>query len=106
VTQSKVPGPNLGSVTIGGTVTEQQAQTANVATTWTSATALNTTTATYAATNYGTANVGIRVPTTVDGRGGHDRGVSQDGTDWVPAGAVRQDNSFPRTRCRSRTSPA
>jgi hypothetical protein len=94
MTQSKVPGPNLGSVTITGTVTEQQAQTAGVATTWTSATALNTTTATYAATNYGTANVGIRVPTTVTA-GAVTIEISQDGTDWVPAGAVRQDNSFP-----------
>lgn len=94
MTQSKVPGPNLGSVTITGTVTEQQAQTANVATTWTSATALNTTTATYAATNYGTANVGIRVPTTTTA-GAVTIEVSQDGTDWAPAGAVRQDNSYP-----------
>jgi hypothetical protein len=76
------------------TVTEKQDQTANVATTWTSASALNTTTATYAATGYGTANVGIRVPTTVTA-GAVTIEVSQDGTDWVPAGAVRQDNSYP-----------
>jgi hypothetical protein len=94
VTPSKVPGPNLGTVTVGGTVVEKQDQTANVATTWTSATALNTTTATYAATGYGTANVAVRVPTTTTA-GAITIEVSQDGTDWVPAGAVRQDNSFP-----------
>jgi hypothetical protein len=76
------------------TVTEKQDQTANVATTWTSATALNTTTATYAATGYGTANIGVRVPTTTTA-GAITIEVSQDGTDWVPAGAVRQDNSYP-----------
>jgi hypothetical protein len=75
------------------TVTEKQDQTANVATTWTSATALNTTTATYAVTGYGTANVALRVPTTTTA-GAVTIEVSQDGTDWVPAGAVRQDNSY------------
>lgn len=93
MTQNKVPGPNLGSVTITGTVTEQQAQTANVATTWTSATALNAPTATYAATNFGTANVGVRVPTTTTA-GAVTIEVSQDGTDWVPVPAIRQDNGL------------
>lgn len=75
------------------TVTEKQDQTANVATTWTSATSLNTTTATYAATGYGTANVAVRVPTTTTA-GAVTIEISQDGTDWVPAGAVRQDNGY------------
>lgn len=88
---TQITTPQL--VTIGGTVTEKQDQTANVATTWTSATALNTTTATYAATGYGTANVALRVPTTTTA-GAVTIEVSQDGTDWVPAGAVRQDNSY------------
>lgn len=92
MTQSKVPGPNLGSVTIGGTVVEKQDQTALVQTTWTSATALNTTTATYACTGYGTANVGVTAPTTATA-GAVTIEVSQDGgTTWAPAPAVRQDN--------------
>ena len=89
---SQVTTPQL--VVIGGIVTEKQDQTANVATTWTSATALNTTSATYAATGYGTANVGVRVPTTTTA-GAITIEVSQDGTDWVPASASRQDNGLP-----------
>jgi hypothetical protein len=74
------------------TVTEKQDQTAMVQTTWTSATALNTTTATYACTGYGTANVGITVPATATA-GAVTIEVSQDGgTVWVPAPAIRQDN--------------
>ena len=46
------------------TIVEKQDQTAIVQTTWTSATSVNTTTASYACTGYGTANVGISVPTT------------------------------------------
>jgi hypothetical protein len=86
---TQITTPQL--VVIGGTVIEKQDQTANVATTWTSATTLNTTTATYAATGYGTANVGVRVPTTTTA-GAVTIEISQDGTDWVPAPAVRQDN--------------
>jgi hypothetical protein len=74
------------------TVTEKQDQTALVQTTWTSATALNTTTATYACTGYGTANIGVAVPTTATA-GAVTVEVSQDGgTTWAPAPAVRQDN--------------
>jgi hypothetical protein len=40
-----------------------------------------------------TANVALRVPTTTTA-GAVTIEVSQDGTDWVPAGAVRQDNSY------------
>lgn len=92
MTQSKVPGPNLGTVTVGGTVVEKQDQTAIVQTTWTSATTLNSVTASYAVTGYGTANVGVTVPTTATA-GAVTVEVSQDaGTTWVPAPAVRQDN--------------
>jgi hypothetical protein len=92
VTQSKVPGPNLGAVTVAGTVVEKQDQTALVQTTWTSATALNTTTATYAVTGYGTANVGVTVPTTCTA-GAVTVEVSQDGgTTWAATTASRQDN--------------
>jgi len=74
------------------TIVEKQDQTALVQTTWTSATSVNTTTATYACTGYGTANVGVTVPTTCTA-GAVTVEVSQDGgTTWVPAPAVRQDN--------------
>lgn len=92
-TESLMNGSMPVTVASIPTVVEKQDQTAIVQTTWTSATAVNTTTATYAVTGYGTANVGVTVPTTATA-GAATVEVSQDGgTTWTPAPAVRQDNS-------------
>lgn len=105
MTQSKVPGPNLGTVSQGAaggspwpvsissvpTISEKQDQPASTTATWTSATALNTA-VTVATTGYGTANVSIQVPSTVTA-GVITLEVSDDGgTVYYPAGAVRIDN--------------
>lgn len=105
MTQSKVPGPNLGSVTITGTVTEKQDQQAAVATTWTSVTSVNTTTASYAVTGYGTINVGVLVPTTTTAGAVTIEGT-QNGTDWAPLGAARQDSALPENPVALAYNPA
>lgn len=93
MTQSKVPGPNLGSVTISGTVTEKQDQPAATAATWTSATTLNTA-LTVNTIGYGTAVVAISTPSTATA-GAITIEVSNDGgTTWSAGGAVRSDNGL------------
>lgn len=93
MTQSKVPGPNLGTVTVGGTVVEKQDQPASSTATWTSATALNTALTNTTVTGYGTATVSIQTPSTATA-GVITIEVSDDGTTWYPAGAVRIDNTL------------
>ncbi len=75
------------------TVAEKQDQPASSTATWTSATAINTALTNTAVTGYGTANVSIQVPSTVTG-GVITLEISDDGTVWYPAGAVRVDNGW------------
>jgi hypothetical protein len=76
------------------TITEKQDQVARSATTWTSATALNTTSTAVNVTGYGTASVTVQVPATVTA-GAVTIEVSDDaGTTYYPASVVRVDNTF------------
>lgn len=80
------------SVSALPTVTEKQDQPASTTATWTSATALNTA-VTVTTTGYGTANMSIQVPSTVTA-GVITFEVTDDGTTWYPAGAVRIDTGL------------
>ena len=72
------------------TVTEKQDQPAQTSATWTSATGLNTA-AQVLTTGYGTVTASIQVPSTVTA-GVIIFEVSDDGTNFYKAGAVRVDN--------------
>lgn len=75
------------------TIIEKQDQPASTTATWTSATALNAALTNTTVTGYGTANVSIQTPSTATA-GAITIEVSDDGTVWYAAGAVRADNTL------------